>query len=84
MRNIKRKPLISVIVPVYKVEQYLVKCVNSIIAQTYSNIEIILVDDGSPDKSGELCDSLAKLVFCIIDIYNNLLLPTIIRWQEEQ
>ena len=61
MRNMKRKPLISVIVPVYKVEQYLVKCVNSIIAQTYSNIEIILVDDGSPDKSGELCDSLAKL-----------------------
>lgn len=54
------RPLISVIVPVYKVEQYLIKCVNSVIAQTYSNIEIILIDDGSPDKSGEICDSLAK------------------------
>lgn len=54
------KALISVIVPVYKVEQYLVKCVNSIRAQTYPNIEIILVDDGSPDKCGEICDSLAR------------------------
>lgn len=52
--------LISVIVPVYKVEQYLEKCVNSITAQTYSNLEIILVDDGSPDKCGDICDSLAE------------------------
>lgn len=52
--------LISVIVPVYKVEQYLEKCVNSIIAQTYSNLEIILVDDGSPDKCGYICDSFLK------------------------
>ena len=52
--------LISVIVPVYKVEQYLEKCVNSISVQTYSNLEIILVDDGSPDKCGDICDSLAK------------------------
>ena len=52
--------LISIIVPVYKVEQYLEKCVNSISAQTYSNLEIILVDDGSPDKCGDICDSLAK------------------------
>ena len=56
----QKKPLISVIVPVYKVEQYLTKCVNSITAQTYPNIEIILVDDGSPDRCGEICDSLAK------------------------
>lgn len=47
---------ISIIVPVYKVEKYLKKCVNSIISQSYSNIEIILVDDGSPDNCGKICD----------------------------
>ena len=51
--------LISVIVPIYKSELFLEKCVDSILQQTYTNLEIILVDDGSPDKSGELCDSLA-------------------------
>ena len=52
--------LISIIVPVYKVEKYLEKCVKSILKQTYTNLEIILVDDGSPDKCGQLCDELAK------------------------
>lgn len=52
-------PLISVIVPVYKVEQYLCRCVDSLLAQTYTNIEIILVDDGSPDRCGEICDDYA-------------------------
>ena len=51
---------ISVIVPVYNVEQYLEKCVESIINQTYKNLEIILVNDGSTDNSGKLCDELAK------------------------
>lgn len=51
---------ISVIVPVYKVEQYLKKCVDSILAQTFQDIEIILVDDGSPDSSGKICDDYAK------------------------
>lgn len=51
---------ISVIVPVYNVEQYLERCVDSIINQTYKNLEIILVNDGSTDSSGELCDELAK------------------------
>ena len=51
---------ISVIVPVYNVEQYLERCVNSIINQTYTNLEIILVNDGSTDNSGKLCDELAK------------------------
>lgn len=56
----KEKPLISVIVPIYKVEKYLNKCVKSIINQTYKNLEIILVDDGSPDNCGKICDKLAE------------------------
>lgn len=52
--------LISVIVPIYKVENFLCKCVDSILNQTYKNLEIILVDDGSPDKCGEICDEYAK------------------------
>ena len=51
--------LISVIVPVYKVEKYLRKCVDSILVQTYKNLEIILVDDGSPDNCGKICDEYA-------------------------
>lgn len=49
--------LISVIVPIYNVEKYLNKCIESIINQSYSNLEIILVDDGSKDSSGIMCDS---------------------------
>lgn len=52
-------PLISVIIPVYKVEQYLDRCVQSVLRQTYKNIEIILVDDGSPDSCGAMCDQYA-------------------------
>lgn len=48
--------LVSIIVPVYKVEQYLPECVDSILSQTYQNIEIILVNDGSPDRCPEICD----------------------------
>lgn len=55
-------PLISVIVPVYKVEAYLARCIESIIRQTYENIEIILVDDGSPDRCGIICDEYAKRI----------------------
>ena len=50
------KELISIVVPVYNVEKYLDKCVKSIINQTYDNLQIILVDDGSKDNSGKLCD----------------------------
>lgn len=53
-------PTISVIVPVYNVEQYLHKCINSIINQTYRQLEIILIDDGSPDNSGSICDEYVK------------------------
>ena len=50
------KDLISVIVPVYKAEPYLDKCISSIVNQTYKNLEIILVDDGSPDNCPSMCD----------------------------
>lgn len=53
-------PLISVIVPVYKVEKYLDQCIRSITDQTYRNLEIILVDDGSPDNCGAMCDAWAE------------------------
>lgn len=52
--------LISIVVPVFKVEKYLDKCINSILNQTYKNIEVILVDDGSPDNCGKICDNYAK------------------------
>ena len=52
--------VISVIVPIYKVAEYLQECIESILQQTYKNLEIILVDDGSPDESGDICDSYAK------------------------
>lgn len=54
------KPLVSIIVPVYNVEKYIQSCISSIVCQSYSNLEIILVDDGSTDKSGYLCDEIAK------------------------
>ena len=52
--------MVSIIVPVYNVEKYLEQCINSIINQTYKNIEIILIDDGSTDNSGIICDEYAK------------------------
>lgn len=52
-------PLISIIIPVYNVERYLNKCLDSIINQTYKNLEIVLVDDGSTDRSGLICDDYA-------------------------
>lgn len=52
--------LISLIIPVYKVEGYLERCIRSVIAQTYQNLEIILVDDGSPDRCGGICDRFAQ------------------------
>lgn len=52
---------ISIIIPIYNVEKYLKRCIDSIVNQTYKNTEIILVNDGSPDNCGEICDEYAKI-----------------------
>lgn len=57
--------MISVIVPVYGVEKYLDKCVQSILAQTYRDFEILLVDDGSPDNCPQLCDAYSQKYDCV-------------------
>lgn len=54
-----KNPKISIIVPIYKAEDYLHRCVDSLLAQTFQDFEILLIDDGSPDKSGEICDIYA-------------------------
>ncbi len=59
------KPALSIIVPVYKVEDYLSECIDSLLNQSLNNVEIILVDDGSPDRCGEICDNYAENNPCI-------------------
>lgn len=54
-----KNPLVTIVVPMYRVEQYVGQCIESLISQTYKNLEIILIDDGSPDKSGEIADAYA-------------------------
>ena len=58
-------PQISIIVPVYKAEKFIHRCVDSILSQTFSDFELILVDDGSPDGSGAICDVYAKMSLII-------------------
>ena len=60
MRKTEETVLISVIVPVYMIERYIGICIESIINQTYHNLEIILVDDGSRDRCSQICDLYAK------------------------
>lgn len=60
MTKASKEPLISVIIPVYNVEEYLDRCLESVANQTYKNIEIILIDDGSTDNSGKMCDQWAE------------------------
>ena len=55
----EHEPLVSIIIPVYKVEKFLDECVKSVVAQTYRNLEILLVDDGSPDDCPAMCDAWA-------------------------
>ena len=62
-------PKISVVIPVYNVEKYLSKCIDSVLNQTLSDIEIILVNDGSKDLSGEICERYAELDIRIFNIY---------------
>ncbi len=62
--------LLSVIVPIYNSEQYLVRCVDSILHQQYQNIEIVLVDDGSTDRSGEICDEFVQKDARVITYHN--------------
>ena len=52
--------MITVIVPVYKAEKYVLRCVDSILAQTFTDFEVLLIDDGSPDRSGEICEEYAQ------------------------
>lgn len=61
IKNDSTNPLITVVVPIFNVEKYLRECVDSILSQVYSNLEIILVDDESPDNSGLICDEYATL-----------------------
>lgn len=65
------KTIVSVIVPVYNVEKYLVRCIQSILEQTYKHLQVILVDDGSTDKSGEICDRFGKIDNRISVIHKN-------------
>ena len=58
----REEEVVSVIVPVYNVEKYLERCVESIIRQTYDKLQIILVNDASKDRSGEICDILAQQI----------------------
>ena len=56
----KTDTLVSIIVPIYKAENYINRCVDSILNQTFKDFELLLIDDGSPDKSGYICDEYAK------------------------
>jgi glycosyltransferase involved in cell wall biosynthesis len=68
---VKDAPLISVIVPVYNVEKYIEQCVESLVAQDYPNLEIILVDDGATDSSGPICDRLAREYKNVVTYHKN-------------
>lgn len=63
------KGLLSVIIPVYKVEPYLKRCIDSVRKQTYEKLQIILVDDGSPDNCGKICDEYTELDSRIIAVH---------------
>lgn len=72
MRLKENKPIVSVVVPVYNVERYLHRCIDSLIRQDYSSYEIILVDDGSTDDSGAICDEYADAYDIISVIHKRM------------
>ena len=61
MKKIDESPLISIIIPVYNVAPFLSQCIQSVLDQTYTHLEVIIVDDGSTDESPAICDKFAKL-----------------------
>ena len=65
----KKNPIVSIIVPIYKVEPYIHRCIDSILAQTFVDFDVILVDDGSPDSCGEICENYAKIDNRVIVIH---------------
>lgn len=67
-----KTPLVSIIIPVYNVEKYLERCIQSVRSQTYNNIEIILIDDGSPDNSPIICDRFRELDERIIVVHKKM------------
>ena len=67
----EKNPLISVIIPVYNVEKWLLRCVNSVCGQSYKDLEILLIDDGSTDRSGQICENLSSKDSRIIVIHRN-------------
>ena len=71
---IDKNPEISIIVPVYNTEQYISRCIESILNQTFKDFELILIDDGSQDRSGEICDEYAKEDNRIRVFHNNRVL----------
>lgn len=71
MRECSQQPAVSIIIPVYNTEDYLQKCVNSILSQSFVNFELFLVDDGSTDKSGAICDEYAKKDFRVYVHHQN-------------
>lgn len=71
METSESAPLVSIVVPVYNVEAYLSECVDSILQQSYQNIEVILVDDGSPDECPAICDRYANADHRVISLHKN-------------
>lgn len=65
--------MVTIIVPVYNSEQYLPICVESILKQTFKDFELLLVDDGSTDRSGDLCETYAKLMLNKINAYEPII-----------